>query len=66
MGEGLPWRPSGRHARNAEGMVLIVWGTKIPPAPQCSQEIIKIIIKKKVGNRSNKPGLPNSFVISNK
>lgn len=29
------------------GMVLIGWGTKIPPVPQCSQEIIKIIISRK-------------------
>ena len=29
------------------GMVLIGWGTKITPVPQCSQEIIKIIISRK-------------------
>lgn len=66
MGEGHPWRHSSWHASTAGGMVLIGWGTKIPPVPQYSQEIIKIIIKQKVGNRGKKPGFPNSVVISNK
>ena len=61
LGDPVVW-----HASTAGGMVLIGWGTKIPPAPQCSQEMIKITIKKKRGNRGKKPGLPNSFVISNK